>query len=453
MSASVIENIQFYKGDFLFFPFFITVFYFLLPVASLASYYFALFNEFPPYLVFGIAVDALPGTFLYYWFMNGFITSARVRLLDKLVGLPALIRLHTLGAMGCLFWIAAHFLLKGMPTSVQAWFGFSAAIVFLLLALSAVTQWVDIPLTHLLNLIPPVRKFHQWSHRNTQYQYQRLKHNFMALAAILVYLHIILSSMAQTDRRFFIVSTVYFMLAFGLYCYHKFSRPLLLRSRELWELKGIQAESDTVTGLEFAALPTGRLFKYRGGQFGFLRFVSGRLRGEEHPFSFSSHPDEPGLSFAIQHDGDFTSRLHTDAAIGDRAVIDGPYGLFFPTDAAKPMLAIAGGIGIVPFISIFKNLQRRPVVEPLCLFWLNRSENTMFQTDMRNFQSIPGAELELFSRRDGRPLTLERLQSVPNLRNLEIFICASRPLTKTILGLLKQAGVRRGRIHYELFSM
>lgn len=105
-------------------------------------------------------------------------------------------------------------------------------------------------------------------------------------------------------------------------------------------------------------------FAYRAGQYAFINIPS-ITPLEWHPFTISSSPGDANVTFHIKNMGKntWTARLARvygrDASFDSLPVvnIDGPYGNPppFMDEQHDTLLLVAGGIGITPIISIFKD--------------------------------------------------------------------------------------------------
>ncbi len=86
------------------------------------------------------------------------------------------------------------------------------------------------------------------------------------------------------------------------------------------------------------------------GQYLYLQM---RLLGEEHPFSILQYDETTGdLTVAYKTFGSFTNKL-SRLQPGTKLYVDGPYGTFteqIQTSLDKPVVFVAGGIGITPFV-------------------------------------------------------------------------------------------------------
>jgi NAD(P)H-flavin reductase/ferredoxin len=80
---------------------------------------------------------------------------------------------------------------------------------------------------------------------------------------------------------------------------------------------------------------------------------------KERSYSFSSGPERTdNLEFLIRilPDGLMSNYLRNTAAIGQKLRIRGPYGAFFLREGVAPLLFIAGGTGLGPFLSMLDHL-------------------------------------------------------------------------------------------------
>jgi predicted ferric reductase len=91
---------------------------------------------------------------------------------------------------------------------------------------------------------------------------------------------------------------------------------------------------------------------FRAGQFCFLRLQKDSLHAR-HPFTIASAPGQKDLEFTIKNSGRFTASA-TRLRKGERVMVDGPFGQFYLRDGKQPLVFIAGGVGITPFMSILR---------------------------------------------------------------------------------------------------
>jgi predicted ferric reductase len=215
------------------------------------------------------------------------------------------------------------------------------------------------------------------------------------------------------------------------------------------EAVGPDAVSVYITGRRIAELGA------EAGQYFRWRFMSRSLWYQAHPFSLSAAPNADTLRLTFKCVGGYTRRLRRRLRPGVRVLLDGPYGAFTGVLRRRHgVVMIGGGIGVTPLRAIAETLhgrrhddivfiQRASTVGDLILTreleWLNAAGRIIY---------IPA----IGSRRND-PLSADRLLDlIPDLEEREVFICGSVGMAAATVRNLRRAGVRRGRIHTEIFD-
>lgn len=167
---------------------------------------------------------------------------------------------------------------------------------------------------------------------------------------------------------------------------------------------------DSIVAVQIQAPPASRNFQ--AGQYIFCAFPELSAL-QWHPFSLTSAPHEPVLTFHIKVNGDWTAKLFENA--GDIEVshanvkikLDGYYG--GPVDALQSRTAvvlIGGGIGVTPLLSIAKDLCHRSSAR-VFLLWAVTSldELRVFSEDLCRAKVDHGPQLtvHLWITREGLP--------------------------------------------------
>ncbi|MDD5303498.1 MAG: ferric reductase-like transmembrane domain-containing protein [Elusimicrobia bacterium] len=206
--------------------------------------------------------------------------------------------------------------------------------------------------------------------------------------------------------------------------------------------------------VELSLKPDGELLAYRPGQFVYLTPLDDGLargRGEEHPYTVSSSPREPVLRIAIKDLGDATHALQT-AAVGSRALVEGPYGGIFPPGEKEAReLWIAGGIGLTPFLGRVRGLSADRPADIHLIYCVQDETRAHFLQELEGAAAkVPGFKLTMhFFAREG-PLNAAFLRSrCPDLRGRDVYVCGPIPLIDGARRELRGAGVPASRIHSE----
>ncbi|MFC0283776.1 ferric reductase-like transmembrane domain-containing protein [Camelimonas abortus] len=201
---------------------------------------------------------------------------------------------------------------------------------------------------------------------------------------------------------------------------------------------------------------------HRAGQFAFL---SGDPATEDpHPFTIASawDPQARRLKFLTRELGDFTGALRQRLRVGQRVVVEGPYGCFTFDDDRPAQVWVAGGIGVTPFIARMHDLALRRRAGPdaaprqeIHLFHATPDDSPEGEARLRQDAEAAGVTLHVVnSRRDGR-LTGERIRAMaPRWREASIWFCGPPAFGAALRRDFARHGVDTARrFHQELFDM
>jgi len=204
--------------------------------------------------------------------------------------------------------------------------------------------------------------------------------------------------------------------------------------------------------------------RFQPGQFAWLTLRDSPFALREHPFSIASSAARPGrLEFGIKAVGDFT-RAVKEARPGEQAFLDGPYGAFSVDrqPQAPGYLFIAGGVGIAPIMSMLRTLADRADRRPLLLFYGNRRwERVLYREELEALAArldlrvihIIGEPPEDWHGERGLLTRAMLERHLPASRGeLHCFICGPTAMTQVAESWLAALGIRRARIHTELFE-
>lgn len=386
-----------------------------------------------------------------------FLLAARLRFLDRLFGLDAVLAFHRYaGVLACVLLLlhptllawstGTTTLLFGTGVAWYLWVGRAALLVLLLLVGGALFRRV-------LGL-----RFETW----------RRGHDAGALVVlVLVGVH---ATNVGGDRPDSVLPTVWSVLvtaALLAFLLHRVAGPLL-RRRNAWAVRRVQARTPQVTSLELAP-PAGERMDASAGQFAFLTPLrSSALPHEEHHFTLSSSPhrDDGHVGFTIKALGDFTGAV-PDVVEGDEFALQGPFGAFtherYPEEDS--LLFVAGGIGITPCMSMLRALRDTEDSRPRVLVYANDAlEDVVFREELRSMAADPAAALRLVEVLaeppddwDGRrghvddELLAEALEGLGTATGA--YVCGPAPMRRSVVAELRELGVPRGRIHAEAFDL
>lgn len=435
--------------------------YFLLPVILMA----AIFSSNPGYYGASGFLPMVLGAAAYTLLEFQLILSARPKWIEKHFGLDRFYRFHSLIAMIAIALAFIHKLMEGsvFPETFQTKLGDLALVVFIAAAVLSLVFMAD-TLARLFQPVCFIRRYLlKW--KCFRYHVQLLLHNINVAAAVLIFIHVMLSSSAQSVlvRSLYIL---YFGTAMAFYLYHQLIRRFFFSKR--FSIEEVIHESDSIITLVMRP-ETGNVFRYLPGQFGFLRILDRAVSREEHPFSISSQPlNTQSLSVTIKNLGDWTASIQRAATKGGKVLLDAPYGRFSPVlcPCDNGIVLIAGGVGITPMLSILRYYYAANKEQRILLFWgankpdelICTDEFETYQKEMPNFRFIPVlSHAPDFAGEKGY-VTQALIQRVINENGLEtaklhFFFCGPAPMWPGIRKSFTNMHVQRRMIHQENFSL
>lgn len=289
--------------------------------------------------------------------------------------------------------------------------------------------------------------------RKIRYSWWRKSHKSMALVYFLVIGHFM-----NAPRAFFeqfsasgvllIVAAVAGMIAL---VYTAFGMNTRTATRFT-----IEAVNSLERATEVVLKPVGKMLVFTPGQFAFVD-IQGKNWSEPHPFTISSAPSEDRLRFTMKVLGDWTRKVREDLQPGGEVIVRGPYGRFDASKAAsKKQVWIAGGIGLTPFLSKLRAMDRDDDREVHFAYATRNKKEALFLEELEmmaaardNFTLYPLFSDEgEFARVD---VAKERLPDA--LTDYEYFICGPQPMVEGLMKGLKAEGVKRKAMHVEAFEL
>jgi predicted ferric reductase len=239
-------------------------------------------------------------------------------------------------------------------------------------------------------------------------------------------------------------------------------RPLLARRRP-WRVAEVRRERDRVWTLVLEAVGHEGL-QFQPGQSVWLTLGRSPFSPRQHPFSIASSAASPQrLELTFKELGDFT-RTIGQIPVGTRAYLAGPYGAFaLDLRDPRPLVCIAGGIGITPMMSILRTLRARGDRRPVLLVYASGAlDKIVFAQELDDLARAmdlrvvhvlesppPGwtGEGGLI----GRELLDRHLTD--RYEGAEVFVCGPEPMMNVVERALRDRGVPGERVHAEHFAL
>lgn len=184
---------------------------------------------------------------------------------------------------------------------------------------------------------------------------------------------------------------------------------------------------------------------------------------QRRSYSFSSPPGEEPLSFLVRNipTGVMSTYLREKAVSGTPAEFTGPAGSFYLREMKRPLLLLAGGTGLAPFLSILGHLARLGANEqPIHLVYgVSRDADLVATKQLHAYAAslprfsfttcVSGAE-------SAHPckghvtdfLEADRLHG----GDVDVYLCGPPPMVDAVRAWLGEHRMTPANIYYERFS-
>jgi nitric oxide dioxygenase len=186
------------------------------------------------------------------------------------------------------------------------------------------------------------------------------------------------------------------------------------------------------------------------------------IKGHSKSYTISSPPNKTFIVITVKRKGNFSSAL-VDLKIGQKLILEGPLGYFYPGNGGNDLVFIAGGIGITPFFSIISDRIGSKQKNKIYLFYSNKTlKSTSFFDKLNNFAKdgdVYKAMYFLTQEKNKNSLINEfgRINSqtlkkyLNNFAKKHFYICGSIEFVNDIWKMLKVCGVAEKNIFTEAF--
>jgi len=392
----------------------------------------------PPGLADGYVWGELIGVLAVYFLSASLLTATRAHLLEPCFGgLDRMYLWHRRTAVVGALLLIPHKLVTGTAPDEQA---NRVGVILGVLSALGLAALVVVSLPRAGRLL--------------RFSYERwlLLHRFTGLFVIIGALHGLLVDrviVASTVLR--VVFLFISLVGVSAYLYTELVMRRVEPSAD-YTVAAVQRPDEEV--LEVQLAPVGTPLRPRAGQFIFLSF-GGDDRWREHPFSVAGVAADGALRLAIRALGADTRRLHERLRPGMNATVTGPFGMFDQTLGGPRQVWVAGGIGVVPFLSW--------LAEPapgdgrrVDFFYSASSEAAAtYLPEIRAAEAaVAGLQVHPVLTDSAPRLTARQILDTVGgpPADLHVFLCGPQGLVDDLSRGLRRAGVARGHLHAEEYA-
>jgi benzoate/toluate 1,2-dioxygenase reductase component len=194
------------------------------------------------------------------------------------------------------------------------------------------------------------------------------------------------------------------------------------------------------------------------------QYVNVAVPGEmvTRPYSFTSAPGADMATFLIRNvpGGKMSAYLEASAKTGDRLILNGPFGSFYLRTPRRPILFLAGGTGIGPFLAMLEHLAARGGNDqPARLLYGVRDEADLVEVERIEALAARIAKFTYSSccsnPRSKHPLTGHVTDhfgaDALNGGNADVYVCGPPDMVESGRQHLAGLGLSRANVHFEKF--
>lgn len=407
-----------------------------------------------------IAYSASP--LAYSLMLVGMFIASRPRFIEKHVGMPRMYEIHAVMTLYAAVLVLLHIIVM--------WQGFdnifrSPATIFGYLGALGIVVGM---LTGMLSLsgifVNKNKTLRNWKDNVFNREVMLWVHRIAALVAVIgTYLQNIYIPFLRNNTPYMVLLTLYTVGVLGYFAFWK----IKIFAAPKYTVSKIYKATPTLWILEFEP-KNGKLQHYNPGDYFFIRFKTGDISREAHPFSASSAITKSysnSIEFMIKEAGDWTSSLK-NIKVGDIVTLEGPYGDFYPDhsrSADHPYVLMGGGIGLTPNLSILRSEIDKASQRRIHLIWaLSWKEDRFILDELDEYKKMnPNFDYHIiFSNEEvegfpygfiSHPFLIEI--NVTNIYNeAEFFICGPDVMMTATKNVLLENGVPEENIRVDEFG-
>lgn len=197
-------------------------------------------------------------------------------------------------------------------------------------------------------------------------------------------------------------------------------------------------------------------FNYKAGQYAVLR-IDHKVndgRGPTRSFSLSSSPNNKefiSTCFRLPDThSDFKDYI-MNCQFETKIFVRGPLGKFLlPEYTNEPIVMIAGGVGITPFISMLRYLTEEKSDQEVLILYTDKSEERMAYFDELTKLEEENENFKFIHRL--KRVDKEFIKDNCNLRESLFYLCGTPGMVKGVKDILEDLKVPEEQIFFENFS-
>ena len=201
------------------------------------------------------------------------------------------------------------------------------------------------------------------------------------------------------------------------------------------------------------------IFEFKAGQYAELYIGDCK---EKH-FSMANSPNTNELEFHIKtlDGGEVSNYVKNDLKLGEIITVKGPYGNAYLREKHKgPIIAVAGGTGLAPILSIIEYSQEIEMKQPINIYYGAQSEQELYFTEQLDMITKANNNLKFY------PVTSEKsknktirqglvtdavIEDINDFDGYKAYLAGPPKMVEAAEKILTNKGIRKVDIHSDAF--
>lgn len=183
---------------------------------------------------------------------------------------------------------------------------------------------------------------------------------------------------------------------------------------------------------------------------------------ETRSYSFSSKPGNRLTGFVVRNvpNGKMSEFLSKNATAGDKITFAGPFGSFYLRPVTRPVLMLAGGTGIAPFLSMLQVLEEKGSEQPVRLVFGVTNDFDLVALEKLNelqekcpwfeYRTVVASPESVHERKGYVTGHIEN--EWLNDGDVDIYLCGPVPMVEAVRSWLDTEGIKPANFLFEKFS-
>ena len=183
--------------------------------------------------------------------------------------------------------------------------------------------------------------------------------------------------------------------------------------------------------------------------------------GQKRSYSFSSPPGAAEAEFLVRNiPGGLMTTFLEGAQPGTAITFTGPVGGFYLRDVKRPVLMLAGGTGLAPFLSMLDRLAETGAAHPVHLVYGVTNDADLVEVEHLDSVAarLPGFSYSTCVADDASAhprrgyVTAHLDPAHLHGGDVDVYLCGPPAMVEAVRGHFTQAGITPASFHFEKFS-